>query len=117
MKEEKHFPFRGQQYPVKSTMMLAGLSLYDHKYDKEISGNEGSKVMRGIEHNGIMIFDSFSSDIGDICVYPIPESYPGIVKAIDSIIVYLYYYYPNNKHREPKEPCLCDVSKFAKSVF
>lgn len=115
MKEEKHIPFRGQQYPVKITMMSVGLSLYDHKYDKEISGNEGWKVMRGIEQNKIVIFDSCSSDVGDICVYPIPESYPGIVKAIDSTIEYLYY--PKNIHREPKEPCSCDVTKFAKSVF
>ena len=79
MKEEKHIPFRGQQYPVKNITMSAGLSLYDHKYDKEISGNEGWKVMRDIEQNGIVIFDSYSSDVGDICVYPIPESYPGIV--------------------------------------
>ena len=63
----------------------------------------------------IVIFDSCSFDVGDICVYPIPGSYPGIVKAIDSTIEYLYY--PKNIHREPKEPCSCDVTKFAKSVF
>ena len=55
MKEEKHIPFRGQQYPVKSTTMSAGLSLYDHKHDKEISGNEGWKVMRGIVQNKIVM--------------------------------------------------------------
>ena len=32
--------------------------------------------MRGIEQSKIVIFDSRFSDVGDICVYHIPESFP-----------------------------------------
>ena len=87
----KLFTFRGQEYTVtRITMSAAGSSLYDYKHDIEIYGNEGSKFMRGIKQNGIGIFHSCCPDIGDTCVYPIPESYPGILNALNSTIEYLY---------------------------
>ena len=63
---------------------------YNYKYDIKMSGNDGLRVISGVEQKGIVIFNSSSPDIDDILVHPIPESYPEILTALDSTIEFLY---------------------------
>lgn len=84
------FTARGQEFTVKSITMTEGLDIYDHKYNITITGNEGMKIMPDVQQKGIVIFHSSSPDMDDICVYPIPETYAGILKDLDSTIASLY---------------------------